>query len=233
MGRIVALFLLTAAVAVCGSRYNIRPRVNSPCGAAVQSRPHILGSSREYFHVYFLSTCLYEDPNEPKALIKNSATKVKGVIRPVGRRATPPSGYPKTQSILMKTFASKFTGKTATIDTIKAVAKNTIVMAGGTAVTGDVASAIGLTQTNPGDQQNCIQCYVMPLENGTSELVEQPKESMLNVETASAAVIQNQADGTVNLVVVVFVTVGGACFTVFISLIVRVKCVANSCFRRR
>ncbi|OWA54724.1 hypothetical protein BV898_20329, partial [Hypsibius exemplaris] len=141
------------------------------------------------------------NPNGTKALIKNSATKVKAVSRPVGRRATPPSGYPKAQSSLMKTFASKFTGKTATIDTVKAVAENTIVMAGGAAVAGGVASAIGLTQTNLGDHQHCIECYFMPLENGTGEFVEQPKESMLNLDTASAAVIQNQADGTVNLVV--------------------------------
>ncbi|OWA54884.1 hypothetical protein BV898_19276 [Hypsibius exemplaris] len=209
MQSIVLILLLATAGAAFGNRFP--SRINFP-RRPLQSRqsPVKAGSSR--------------GQNQP---VQKGALKAPAALRSGGRRGTLSAGLPKPQSSVMKTLAGKFTGK-GTRETIKAMAKNAVVMAGGAAVAGGVASAIAASASE-GDQQPCIECYVVAIENGTAELLNQPAGALQVARPAAVskalakAVNSDEASGTIYLVVICG-SVGGAGFAAVVAVVIRLKC---------
>ncbi|OWA55003.1 hypothetical protein BV898_19388 [Hypsibius exemplaris] len=198
---VIIIFLIICGVVV-GSRLS-QPRAHVHRGARVQLRQP---------HVKF-------GPSQQESGKRTLAQKRTGAVRSQSRaetRAVAPTGLPKPKSSIMKAFASKFTGK-AGVSTFKDLAKSAITMGGGAAVAGGVASAIAAHSTS-GEQQSCIECYVIATDNRTDD-----RESVGDPHYPEEIKASLKND-TVDLIVVIFGTVGGVCGTMVVIVVINVKC---------
>ncbi|OWA54241.1 hypothetical protein BV898_18652 [Hypsibius exemplaris] len=170
-----------------------------------------------FVHLQQSASLVARGQNQP---VQKGALKAPAPLRLGGRRGTLSTGLPKPQSSVMKTLAGKFTGK-GTRKTVKAMIKNAVVTAGG------VASAIA-TSASEGDQQPCIEFYVVAIENGTVELFNQPTGTLQVARPAAVskalakAVSSDEASGIVYLVVICC-SVGGAGFATVVVVLIRLK----------